>query len=143
MSTEAFNINFKNMLLYIGKAATQVQGCPMTSMILSELIRWLFDDPSRASQILDRFRENRINIHKRYASGEMESPHTSYEDALSGRDRSLYKHIDLFPGTIANRYTSQITWFSNFLASGMDDRYMSIVWKYMDKLDKQAGPVIC
>lgn len=139
--SEAFNINFKNMLLYIGKAATQVHDCPMTSMILSELIRWLFDDDNRAAQILDRFRENRINIHTRYTSGTTDSPYTSYEDALSNRDRSLYRHIDLFPGGITDKYTTQITWFSNFLVSGMDDKYMSTVWKYMDKLHKQAGPL--
>lgn len=143
--SEAFNLNFKNMLLYVGKAATQIQGCPMTSIILSELIKWMFDDKERALQILDKFKENRLKINEKYVRGTAESlilpPSVTYADALIKRDRSLFKHIDLFPGKIASQYTEQISWFSNFLVSGMNEKYMSTVWKYLDKIDKQAGPI--
>lgn len=141
--SEALNINFKNMLLYVGKAATQVRGCPMTSIILSELITWLFDDKQRASKILGKFQENRVRIHQKYVEGKGESildpRSSSYVDALSRRDRSLFKHIDLFPGDIASKYPEEIAWFSEFLVSGMKDEHMKFVWSYLDKINKQAG----
>lgn len=142
---DAFNANFKNMLLYVGKAATQVKGCPMTSIILSELIKWMFDDEKRARELLCKFRENRKRIDEKYVKGQGESlvnpPAISYSDALSRRDRSLFKHIDLFPGRVSSEYKEQIIWFSSFLVSGMDDKYMNHVWKFLTKIDQQAGPV--
>jgi len=143
--SDAFNSNFKNMLMYIGRAATQVEGCPMTSMILSELITWLFDDRERATKIFGKFKENRVRINQKYVDGNGESllspASKTYVDALIGKDRSLFKHIDLFPGDIANKYPEQIKWFSQFLQTGVKDEHMKFVWRYLDKIDKQAGPL--
>ena len=145
--SDAFNSNFKNMLMYVGKAATDPKAkhkdCPMTSMILSELITWLFDDKERATKILGKFRENRMKINQKYIDGNGESllmpESATYTDALKRRDRSLFKHIDLFPGDIADKYPTQIQWFSEFLQQGVEERHMKFVWGYLDKIDKQAG----
>lgn len=141
--SDSFNLNFKNMLMYIGKAATQVRGCPMTSSILSLLIKWMFDDRERSLLVLQKYRENRSNIDAKYRNGNGASsvipPPKTYTEALMNRDRSLFKHIDLFPADIASKYPTEISWFAQFLISDMDDRYLSVVWSFLDKIDKQSG----
>lgn len=139
--SETFNRYFEHMLLYIGKAATQEPECPMTSLILSEIIGWIFNDKERSSKILPKFQENRIKIHQKYASGSLDSPYSSYEEALKSRDRTLFKHIDLFPGNLSTQYNTQIEWFSSFLVSGMKEEHMKFVWIYLDKMNKYAGSI--
>lgn len=139
----SFNSIFKKMLRYVGQAANTEENCPMTTIILSQLIEWLFDNPDRASKIMSKFIENRVLIDEKYRSGRGESflvpESTSYADALKRRDRSLFKHIDLFPGDIASKYPDQIDWFSKFLVNKMQEKHMHFVWMYLDKINKEAG----
>lgn len=133
------------MLLYIGKAAGTASDCPISPALLGNLISWMFENNDRAEKVCAKFRDNRLKIHQKYCdgtAGSLVSPAaTSYKDALSRRDRSLFQHIDLFPRSIANSYKDTIQWFSSFLMSEMDEKYMTFVWKYLEKIDQQAGPL--
>lgn len=136
------------MLLYIGKAATSVveKDCPLNSILLSELISYIFDDDKRRASIREKFIDNRHKIDIKYKeSGKVNEKGFkltySYEQALISRDRSMFQHVDLFPQSVAQKYPKEIAWFSSFLAHRMEEKHIKHVWSYIDKLHKQAGPI--
>lgn len=129
----AFNTNFKHLILYVSKVATQSKDCPLTSSILSTLIKYLFDDSKRASGLIDQFKENRRLVIDRYGSEDI------YVLALNSQDRSLFDHIDLFPESLRTTYPVVIEWFRRFLVSEMDEKYIGFVWGYLKAMDRQAN----
>lgn len=131
--TSTFNTNFKNMILIIGKAASQEADCPINQVLLGKLIDYMFNDLSRASKIADKFKENRDIINESYMK-----INSNFNDAIKNRDRNLFNHIELFPKELSKQYGSQIQWFSNFLVKGMLDKHMDIIWRYLEKLNNQV-----
>lgn len=143
--TEAFITNFRNMILLIGKAGSEHSDCPVNSQLLSKLIDFMFGNPERYPKILEKFRENRTKINEKYIEGtsgsNLDPLPTDYKQALERRDRSFFNFIDLFPKWVREQYQEQIQWYCSFLVNRMEEKHMNFIWKYIEKLDKQAGPL--
>ncbi len=129
---DAFNANFKNLLLFIGTAASKTKGCPMDKEMVGILVRFMFDDTARASKLKDKFKENRALICEKYGAS------LSLESLIKAQDRTLFNHIDLFPDWVHKTYPKHIAWFSTFLANGLEDKYMKFVWGYLEAMNRQA-----
>lgn len=129
---QAFNTNFKNLLLFVGTAASKHKGCPLSENMIQILVHYMFDDVARASRLKDKFRENRDMICQRYGSN------ITLSSLIKSKDRTLFKHIDLFPDWVHEAYPGPIEWFSTFLANGLEDKYMNWVWGYLGAMDQQA-----
>lgn len=130
--TSAVITNFKNMLLLVGKVGSSDPTCPMNATLLGKFIDYMFNDQARVARIPTKYAENRTALNKIY-----HSRGSSYKEVLANRDRSVFLHMELFPEEVASRYKDYISWFSTFLASGMDDKHMEWVWRYIAKIDEQ------
>lgn len=132
MDRSLFNTNFKNLILFVGTAASKHKECPLPNVMIQTMVSFIFDDSSRASKLKDRFRENRDLICQRYGSN------VTLTSLIAAKDRSLFNHIDLFPSWVREEHPKTVNWFSEFLANGMEEKYMKWVWAYLDAMNKQA-----
>lgn len=141
--SSSFNINFKYCLQYIGKASSKEKDCPLNTFLLDKLINYIFNDTARASTLIDQYRDSKSDVDKKYAQFHTDDP--SYngpintDDALSKKDRDLFKYIDLFPKSVSDKYPEYILWFSRFLTSGMKNEHMEFVWRYLNKMNEQVN----
>lgn len=129
---DPFNTNFKNLLLFIGTAASKHKDCPMTKEMVNLMVRFIFDDAARASKLKEKFKENRTMVCQKYGSD------TSLASIIKARDRTVFRHIDLFPAYVHKAYPNQIQWFSDFLSNGMEPKYMDFVWGYLNAMNQQS-----
>lgn len=125
--------NFKNMLLYIGKIGSRNSECPMNDKLLGTFIDYLFNDQARVSRIPIKYMESRQKLDALYQQKGM-----TVEQAIKNRDRSIFKHIELFPENLSSQYSDYIKWFSTFLAEEMEEKYIVYIWLYLDKIDEQC-----
>lgn len=128
---DIFNTNFKMLLQYIGKVASLEKDCPMNTTIMDAMINYIYGDRERSSYLISHFRENRRKI-----DCILRESNSSFSMALKNRDRSIFKHMELFPSSLKQKYGQQITWFSNFLEQRMRPEHAQYVWLYIDALDR-------
>lgn len=134
----SFNTNFKNMLLIVVKSGLQEKDCPINEMLIGKLIDIMFDDPSNSSKLLSKFKENISLIDKKLKAKGINGVSTSFSDALKSRNKSIFQNIDLFPDFIRTSYSNEINWFCNFIQNRINEKHMSHIWKYLDKIYEQS-----
>ncbi len=130
MSDKLVN-NLRFMLLIIGKDGCRHPDCPVSSTLYGTMISWLFNDVARHPEIVNQYVKNRQKLDESLASEGL-----SYETVVANKDRILFKHINLFPDSIMNKYGDYITWFSNFLIERASDRVIELIYMYIDAMDK-------
>jgi len=135
--TDPIITNFKLMIQYICKVASTNSTCPLSETALSFVISWIFNDEERVSKIVSKYKSTRDALNIKYQTSNTQ--YKSYRDALLNKDRSLFEHIELFPKNISKEYESGIKWFSSFLTYDMEDHRLEYVWRYLKKIDEQAG----
>jgi len=128
---DIFNTNFKLLLQYIGRVASMEKDCPMNTTMMDAIIGYIFGDVERSSRLMSHFQENRMKI-----DSIMRGSSSSFVMALKNRDRAIFKHMELFPSSLKQKYGLQITWFSNFLENRMRPEHAQYVWLYLDALDR-------
>lgn len=129
----AFITNFKNMLGAIASSANTQKDCPVNINFIGGIIDYLFKDVSRHQLVANKFKENRTLINNNVYKSD-----TGFDNAIKTRDRTLFKHIELFPDNLRTTYKFEIEWFSSYITSRMPIEHMKHIWSYMEKLNKQA-----
>ena len=130
---DLFVSNFKLLIQYICRIGSMEKDCPMNTTIMDLMIQYLFNDRKISSQLMQHFRASRASIDTIYIK-----KGSSFKDALVSRDRSIFKHLDLFPSSMREQYGTYITWFSTFLEARMKAEHAHYVWIYLDTLNRQA-----
>lgn len=125
------------MILYIGKVAAKQKDCPVNEMLFGKLIQYMFDDQERASKIPRHFSRNVSKINSIF----MKEKGISAEEALKRRDRDIFKHINLFPRWMYEKFSTEIQWYSAFLQDGIADNHIKYVWDYLDAIFRKLEPV--
>lgn len=123
--SESLVKNLKFMLLIIGKAGTRESDCPVSSSLYGAMISWMFDDVSNHPKIIDQYIENRRILDSTIG----------HDISEAMKDRSLFKHINLFPESIRDKYGEQINWFSRYLANRASDKVIDVLYRYIVAMD--------
>ncbi len=128
--SESLVKNLKNMLIMIGKAGSQYDDCPVPSSMYSIMISWIFDDVGNRQKIASEYAKKRDEM-----ENAMEKDGLCLDRALSSRDRIIFRYIDLFPSWVKDKHGSKIEWFSELLASRVNDRIIEYLCRYIEAMD--------
>jgi hypothetical protein len=129
--TTAFNDNFRNLFLIIAKSASQDKECPLPYQMIKLYIDKVFTEEN------DSTNRRLFSKYSTKVDEVLKSEGSSLNEAISNKDRSIFRMTSIIPEDMIPEYKQYAGWFSLYLENRMPGKHMDMVFRYIKALKNQ------